>query len=103
MPSDHHFTIAGLKWLWRYTRLRGGANGWTYLPDHKSPLKSIRKILIDERLTGRLRLEVEIHEAMHALFPQTSEESVTDAAKDVARILWALGYRIDEEKAAAAG
>lgn len=101
MASDHLFTIAGLKWPWRYTRLKGQANGWTYLPDPKRPTN--RKILIDDRLTGRLRLEVEVHEALHALFPQISEETITDAAKDVARILWALGYRIDEDKAPPAG
>lgn len=102
MPSDHVFKIAGFKWLWRYTRLRGGANGWTYLPDPKKP-RDPRKILIDDRLKGRLRLEIEAHEAMHALFPQISEETITDAARDVARILWALGYRIDDEKAPPAG
>jgi hypothetical protein len=41
MPRDHHFLIGGVKWLWRYTRLRGSAAGWTY---HG------QKVLIDERL-----------------------------------------------------
>lgn len=99
MPDDHHFTISGAKWLWRFTRLRGQAAGWAYLPDSKNP-KLTRKILIDERLTGRPLLETCVHEALHACFPQMSEESITEAAKDVARILWTLGYRIDDEKAA---
>lgn len=98
MPSDHHFTIGGLRWLWRYTRLRGSAAGWAYLPDSKNPTLQ-RRILIDERLAGRTRCETEIHEALHACFPQMSEESITEAARDVARILWTLGYRLDEEKA----
>ena len=99
MPLDHHFTIAGLRWLWRYSKLRGQAAGWTISPDSKNP-RLDRKILIDERLKGRALLETEIHEAMHACFPQLSEETVTEAARDLARILWALGYRIDVEKAA---
>lgn len=97
MPSDHHFKIVGVRWLWRYTRLKGRAAGWTCYADEKK--KSAPKILIDQSLQGRARLEIEIHEAMHASFPQIAEESVTEAARDVARILWTLGYRIDDEKA----
>ena len=101
MPSDRHFKIAGVRWLWRYTRLKGKAAGWTVYGDGKK--KATPKILIDQGLAGRSRLEIEIHEALHACLPQTSEESITETAKDVARILWTLGYRIDDEKAPAAG
>lgn len=97
MPSDHHFTISGLRWLWRYTRLKGSAAGWTVYEDKKK--KVAAKILIDQNLTGRARLDIELHEAMHACFPQIDEGVITQAAKDVARILWTLGYRIDDEKA----
>jgi hypothetical protein len=99
MSSDHHFTILGQRWLWRYSKLKGQAAGWAYLPDTKNP-SLVRKILIDARLRGRPLLETEIHEALHACFPQMSEESITEAARDVARILWALGYRVDVEKQA---
>jgi hypothetical protein len=99
MPHEHHFLIAGFRWLWRYTRLRGRAAGWAYLPDPTKP-GGERKILIDERLKGRARCETEVHEALHACFPQMSEESITSAARDIAKILWALGYRVDEEKSA---
>lgn len=54
-------------------------------------------MLIDSRLKGRARLETEVHEAIHCAFPQMSEESVTMAGADIARILWSLGYRIKEE------
>lgn len=84
--SDHHFTISGERWLWRYSDLRGGADGWT---DYAS-----RKILIHKRLSGRRLLEVELHEAIHAtLGPAIAEEAVTAAGKEISRILWALGYR----------
>jgi len=97
MASDHKFKIAGVLWLWRYTRLRGRAAGWAYLPDPGKPTKGTRKVLIDQTLKGRTRLETEIHEAIHCAFPQMSEESVTMAGADIARILWALGYRLTEE------
>tara|TARA_Y100000401_G_scaffold112632_1_gene112303 strand:+ start:4415 stop:4693 length:279 start_codon:yes stop_codon:yes gene_type:complete len=85
MPKDHRFTISGVRFLWRYTRLRGSASGWTY---HG------QKVLIDEKLKGRQRLETECHEWLHAANPQLSEEAVTQDAKDLSKILWALGYRI---------
>lgn len=84
MPADHHFTIAGVKWLWRYTRLRGNAAGWTY---HG------QKVLIDQSLKKRSKLETECHEFLHAANPSLSEEAVTQQAKDLSRILWSLGYR----------
>lgn len=98
MPSDHHFTLHGLRWLVRFTRLRGQAAGWAYLPDAKRP-KMPRKILIDERLKGRPLLETILHECLHVSFPSASEDHVTESARDIARVLWTLGYRLDEDKA----
>ena len=90
MPADKTFRIAGEPWTWRYSRLKGNAEGWCFsAPEHR--------IVIEERLRGQRRLEVEIHEALHALFPQVSEEVVTGAAVDLRRILWTLGYRLREE------
>lgn len=93
--EDHHFTIAGTVWHWRYTRLRGQAAGWAYLPDSKNP--SMRpRVLIDSRLRGRARLETELHEGLHCAFPQMSEETITEVGRDLARVLHALGYRLVE-------
>jgi hypothetical protein len=49
-----------------------------------------RKILIDERLKGRSRLETILHECIHVSFPTASEEHVTEAARDISRVLWSL-------------
>jgi len=95
MAEDHHFTLAGVKWLLRFTRLRGNAAGWAYLPDSKNPHMR-RKILIDEKLTGRPRLETIIHECLHACYPTVSEEHITESARDLSRVLWTLGYREKE-------
>lgn len=97
MPRDRHFLIHGARWLLRFTRLRGSAAGWAYLPDHKNP-KMPRKILIDERLKNRVLLETILHECIHVSFPTASEEHVTEAARDLSRVLWRLGYRVDESK-----
>lgn len=85
MASNHHYTVRRKKLLWRYTRLKGSAIGWAY---HD------KKILIDDRLAGKKRLDTEIHEFLHAAFPDLSEEAVTETATDLARILWSLGYRV---------
>lgn len=94
MTGDHWFTIRGVRVLWRYARLRGRAAGWSITPDERSPHLQ-RKVLIDARLRGRARLETEIHEALHQLFPDLAEETVSGAGRDMARILWSLGYRRD--------
>jgi hypothetical protein len=87
---DHHFLINDKRWLWRYSSLRGMAAGWTEYTK--------RKILIHKGLRGRKRLEIELHEGLHATLGHTiSEEAVTDSAKDLAKILWSLGYRIQDE------
>lgn len=95
-PEDHHFTLAGLRWLLRFTRLRGTADGWAYLPDAKDTKKTVRKILIDSRLKHRRRLEVVIHECLHVFYPTVSEEHITESARDLSRVLWTLGYRETE-------
>jgi hypothetical protein len=97
--DSHIFKINGIKWPWKYVRLRGKAAGWTFMPDAKNP-DVTRKILIDSRLTGRARLDVEIHEYLHAaLGVAASEEHVTQTATDLARILHSLGYRLVEKPA----
>ncbi len=95
MPENHQFKIGGVRWLWRYASLKGSAIGWTYMPDPKN-LNVIKKVLIDERLTGRARMNTEIHEFLHAANPTQSEEHVTQQGDDLTRILWALGYRLKE-------
>ena len=89
MAEDHHVTIDGKRWLLRFTRLKGGAAGWTYFDNAKRP-----RILIDEKLKGGTRLETIVHELLHAsLGPTISEESVTESARVIRRTLWSLGYR----------
>lgn len=84
--DEHRFTIRGEPVNWRYTRLRGSANGYAKFEP--------RRVLINERLAGRQRLEVEIHEALHQAFYDLDESVVLEVGKDISRILWKLGYRL---------
>jgi len=92
MPRDHVFRIMGKRVPWRYTKLRGEADGWAVIPDPRKP-NIKERVLINERLEGRARLETECHEFLHVAYPTHSEEHVTHAARDLARILYALGWR----------
>lgn len=88
MPEDHHVTIDGQRWLLRFTRLRGSADGWTCYDD-RAP-----KMLVDERLKGGQRMETILHEIAHAVLGSTiSEETVTELARVQRRVLMRLGYR----------
>ena len=89
MADDHTITIAGEKWLLRFSRLTGKADGWTCY-DEKPP-----KMLVDSRLTGGQRLETVLHEIAHAVLGSTiSEETVTELARVQRRVLWQiLRYR----------
>ena len=58
-----------------------------------------KKIRILAALRGEERLEVLIHEMLHAAaWHHLDETFVTDCAADVARALWKIGYRPTEEK-----
>ena len=50
-------------------------------------------IEIDERLKGRYRLEITIHEALHILYPKDSETAIIRKSKRLTKGLWEQGYR----------
>ena len=54
-------------------------------------------IEVDTHTKGRKRLETIIHETMHVALPALPESLVTFAARYIARVVWATGYRADEE------
>ena len=50
-------------------------------------------IEIDERLKGRYRLLITIHEALHILYPKDSETAIIRKSKRLTKVLWEQGYR----------
>ena len=89
VPEDHVFTLNGdERWLIRFTTLKGAAYGYTFSQKAKHP-----RIILDARMRGRKKLEVLVHELLHALNPTQSEEHVEQQGKDIARVLWSLQYR----------
>jgi len=61
-----------------------------------SPRGSDPVVRICTDLKTRKGLETAIHESLHACFWAKSEEKVTQTAKDVARFLWWLGFRLKD-------
>jgi hypothetical protein len=54
-------------------------------------------IEIDERLKGKYRLEITIHEALHILYPTDSETAIIRKSKRLTNVLWKQGYRLVEK------
>ena len=60
---------------------------------------SVNTIWLDPRLRGRRRLTITIHELMHLLYPNETEENVTHAGELLARVLWRENWRhVDSDK-----
>lgn len=60
-------------------------------PWKKRPRISIRPHTRDDYL-----LETLIHEALHAAFWDMDERAVTEAARDIRKLLWGLGWRLEK-------
>jgi hypothetical protein len=55
-------------------------------------------IEVDERLAGKHKLEIFIHERTHCHFKQMSEEDVTKFAESMADFLWKHHFRFVDNK-----
>lgn len=79
-----HVRIRGDWWRLQFTRLKGMAGDCNWQK---------RRIRCDSRERGTEALDTLLHESLHALFPQVSEQRIARAATDLANILDACGYR----------
>lgn len=74
------------------------ADGQAHHPLYQETITLPHLILeCDPRQKGRMRLETLIHEALHLAVPALPEKVVSYAARYVARVLWHLQYRADED------
>jgi len=71
-------------WAGKSLKVRGYCEG---------PHIKRRKIKVRSNLSEKMMLDTLIHESIHASFWSADEEAVTEAATDIARFLWNLGYR----------
>jgi hypothetical protein len=83
--------LGGLRYRLRFVRSREiPFDRWA---DCSPPSDSKREIRIRQVLRGRARLETVIHEALHAQTWSRSEDDVRRSARELADLLWRLGYR----------
>ena len=56
-------------------------------------------IYIDSRLNGKKHLEILIHETLHLLYPEDSEDEVVERSIILTNLIWKQRYRrLEEEK-----
>ena len=55
-------------------------------------------IVIDGRHQGRDKLDTFIYEALHVVFLDEDEESVSNSANFISDLLWKAGYRRNSER-----
>ncbi len=78
---------------WVNANRAAGMTGATLSAFVREAVRLHAQRILDARMRGRKRLEVIVHELLHALNPTQSEEHVEQQGKDIARVLWTLGYR----------
>lgn len=79
--------LRGKSWLLSFAPLRK-VDGFC-----DDPATRRKRIQVSSALTEERRLEVLIHEMLHACMWDAAEETVNDSARDIAAVLWKLGYR----------
>ena len=84
-------TVNGKRWRLMYSgHIGNDKDGYCTPPNEPG-----RTIAIRSTLTGQNRLEVELHEMIHAAMWSLDEEFVEQMAKDLARNLTRIGYHLD--------
>lgn len=81
-------TIAGRRWRVHFSPRLYSCDGACDLPTVAG-----KTITISDRLRGRRKLEVVLHEFLHAGLWSLDEGCVDELARDIAVALWRLGYR----------
>lgn len=77
---------------------RLGPDDHPVMGDCSDPNRTGKTIRYYMGLKGERRLDVLIHEMLHACFWDISEESVEESATDIARALWRVGYHMNDEE-----
>lgn len=50
-------------------------------------------VYLDPRLKGKKHMEIILHECLHLLYPDDSEEAIVHKSVTLCKILWKEGYR----------
>jgi len=75
--------IRGKRWILKYVPFLGNNLGHCDPPGKKN-----KEIKILMGLRGREKLEILLHEFLHSIFWDMDEETITESAHDIAKIIW---------------
>jgi hypothetical protein len=56
------------------------------------------RIELDPDLEDKTEIDIALHEGLHCLMPWLAEETVNEAGKTLADLLWRMGYRRKEDE-----
>ena len=59
---------------------------------------SVETIIVDPKLKGKPRMDTQIHEFVHAFYPDLAEDSVECFASQLSDFMWDIGYRAANKK-----
>jgi hypothetical protein len=93
------FNLRGAPWRWLVVKKMPKGWGNAYgLATRKNPADGNAggTIRISAALTDLHELETSIHEPLHACLWDTDEVAIHETARDIAALLWRLGYRRTE-------
>lgn len=88
--KDMVMRVTILRKRWNLLRNHSGPKNDGYCDPPDARNKSIR---VHSGLRGERELEILIHEMLHAADWSKDEEWVEEFSKDLARVLWRIGYR----------
>lgn len=92
MPKDISATIRGKRY--KICHKINTTNDTRGMCDNPSSKNKAITIFMNKLEDGSLeQLEVYLHEMLHAAFWDIEEDGIYNAADDIAKILWKLGYR----------
>jgi len=83
-----HVNVMDKRWNLRFVKPMRDCRGKCFPPD-----ESGKEIRVNRNLEGQERLEVILHELLHAANWHLDESFVEQCAADISKILWKLGYR----------
>lgn len=90
-PERMTVRLGGREWDVRFVRSREiPSDRWGDCGHPDDPNPTIR---VRNAVEGKGRMDLILHEALHAIYPDESEAKVSRTATELANLLWECGYR----------
>ena len=95
LPKEIKATFNNRRWRIKFVN-RLAKNTFGDCQDSKKAIERI--IRVKRKQKEEDILDTLLHEMLHAIFPQLTEDIIYDAANDLSRTLFKLGYRRENDK-----